>query len=65
MIELAIFIVVLIIAMVVSIWYTFHRQAVYDEMMESIRQSLETIADCSVDVSVALDTLDIESGDSV
>lgn len=60
MLGVIIFGVVLLAFLGVSIWYSFHRQSVYDEMMESMRSSLETIADCCVDVSCAVDTADFE-----
>lgn len=60
MVELIIFCILMVIAIGLGMWYSFHRQAVYDEIFKSIRRSLETIADCSVDVSCAVDTFDIE-----
>lgn len=62
MFELILFCVLLIICFGLGIWYSIHRQQVFDEMMESMKDSLSTIAECCVDVSCAVDQMDIEGG---
>lgn len=60
MFELILFCIVLVILFGVAIWYSFHRQQIYDEIWESIRNSLSVIADCCIDVSCAVDSTDFE-----
>lgn len=60
MIEFIIFLCLLVAGIGVTLWQDAKRRKDYDEWRDSIRRSLETIADCCVDVSVAIDSLDLE-----